>query len=248
MEADTLYLNKIEIELAFWEKKNLAKPKAWDKYSSKVQAKINQVIPQKIHQVIKISVQEMVKGMLFGAMQIPIIKQLDTNTLIQRELLIKNLIDQYSKGGAVEGAILGAGGFMMSLADFPALMAIKIKMLFDISNYYGFDTQDYRERLFLLYIFQLTFSNPNEMASTYLKVKNWDKTLDSLPENINDFDWQSFQQEYRDYLDLAKMAQLLPLIGSAVGAVTNYNLIKKLGSTAMNAYRCRILKPLLVIE
>jgi hypothetical protein len=38
------------------------------------------------------------------------------------------------------------------------------------------------------------------------------------------------------------MAQLVPLIGAPVGVVVNYQLIRKLGNTAMNAYRMRWLK------
>ena len=30
------------------------------------------------------------------------------------------------------------------------------------------------------------------------------------PASPEDFDWRRFQQEYRDYIDLAKLAQLLP--------------------------------------
>jgi hypothetical protein len=36
------------------------------------------------------------------------------------------------------------------------------------------------------------------------------------------------------------MAQLVPGIGAVVGVVVNYKLVKKLGLTAMNAYRMRI--------
>jgi hypothetical protein len=57
--------------------------------------------------------------------------------------------------------------------------------------------------------------------------------------DINQFDRRNFQQEYRDYIDLAKLAQLVPVIGAPVGAVVNYKLIKKLGVTAMNGYRLR---------
>jgi hypothetical protein len=35
------------------------------------------------------------------------------------------------------------------------------------------------------------------------------------------------------------MAQLVPIIGAPVGVIANYTLIKKLGITAMNAYRMR---------
>ena len=60
-----------------------------------------------------------------------------------------------------------------------------------------------------------------------------------MPDDINQFEWRQFQQEYRDYIDLAKMAQLIPGIGAVVGIVVNYRLVKKLGYTAMNAYRMR---------
>ena len=68
---------------------------------------------------------------------------------------------------------------------------------------------------------------------------DWDKKVINLPEDINQFDWRTFQQEYRDYIDLAKMAQLIPIIGAPVGAVANFQLLKKLGKTAMNAYHMR---------
>lgn len=69
---------------------------------------------------------------------------------------------------------------------------------------------------------------------------DWQTQQQSLPADINQFDWRNFQQEYRDYLDIAKMAQLIPVIGAPVGIVVNNRLIKKLGRTAMNAYRMRI--------
>jgi hypothetical protein len=37
------------------------------------------------------------------------------------------------------------------------------------------------------------------------------------------------------------MAQLIPVIGAPVGFVVNARLIKKLGITAMNAYRMRLI-------
>ena len=35
------------------------------------------------------------------------------------------------------------------------------------------------------------------------------------------------------------MAQLVPVIGAAVGAVANYRLLQQLGATAINCYRLR---------
>ena len=44
----------------------------------------------------------------------------------------------------------------------------------------------------------------------------------------NHMDWEKFQTEYRDYIDLAKMLQLVPVIGAPVGAYANYQLLQRL--------------------
>jgi hypothetical protein len=46
-----------------------------------------------------------------------------------------------------------------------------------------------------------------------------------------------------DYIDLAKMLQLVPVIGAVVGAYANYKLLDRLGETAVNCYRLRIFAP-----
>src|SRR6185312_3184204 len=125
-------------------------------------------------------------------------------------------------------------------ADFPILLGIKIKLLFDIAALYGIDINNYKERIYLLHIFELAFSSSQNRKKVYLQMADWKVKQQSLPEDINEFDWRNFQQEYRDYLDIAKMAQLLPVIGAPIGFVVNSRLIKKLGITAMNAYRMRI--------
>jgi hypothetical protein len=94
----------------------------------------------------------------------------------------------------------------------------------------------------LLHIFQLAFSSAKHRKEVFLAMLDWDNKTKEMPDDINKFNWRSFQQEYRDYIDLAKMAQLVPIIGAPVGAVANYSLMKKLGRTAKNAYRMRILK------
>ena len=141
----------------------------------------------------------------------------------------------------MEGGITGAGGILLGLADFPILIGIKIKLLFDIASLYGFDVADYKERVYILHIFELAFSSHEHRRNVYLKMTNWNEKSKNLPADINQFDWRSFQQEYRDYIDLAKMAQLIPVIGAPVGFVVNNRLIKKLGVTAMNAYRMRLI-------
>jgi len=142
----------------------------------------------------------------------------------------------------IEGAGTGAGGFLMGLADFSLLLGIKIKLLYEIASIYGFNIRDFRERLYILNIFQLAFSSQERINEVFEKMENWEEYSKLLPVSMNQFDWRTFQQEYRDYIDLAKLAQMLPGIGAVVGFYTNGKLIDKLGETAMNGYRMRILK------
>jgi uncharacterized protein (DUF697 family) len=161
---------------------------------------------------------------------------------------MKKQIRFYQKTATIEGAVTGAGGILLGLADFPILLTIKLKLLFDISSLYGYDVNDYKERIYLLYIFQLAFSSQERRNEIYELLAGWQGYSKSLPDHVEEFDWRTFQQEYRDYIDLAKMAQLLPVIGAAVGAIANYKLIDLLGDTALNCYRMRKLSPLKILN
>ena len=70
-------------------------------------------------------------------------------------------------------------------------------------------------------------------------MESWEVTREQLPTDINTFDWRTFQLEYRDYIDLAKLLQLIPGVGAIAGAYVNHKLTNKLGGIAMNAYRMR---------
>ncbi len=183
----------------------------------------------------------MIRGVLFGATHTTA-KPLTFESLQGCEAAVYQRIEFYRTTAAVEGGITGAVGILLGLADFPILIGLKLKLLFDISSTYGFNVADYKERVFLLHIFELAFSSHEHRRNIYLEMVDWDQKSKELPEDIHQFDWRNFQQEYRDYIDLAKMAQLIPIIGAPVGFVVNSRLIEKLGRTAMNAYRMRLLK------
>ena len=113
-------------------------------------------------------------------------------------------------------------------------------MLFDIAALYGHPVDDYKERVYILHIFQLTFSSQQHRQKIYALLERWEEYKNELPASISEFDWRNFQQEYRDYIDLAKLLQLVPGIGAAVGAYVNHRLTQKLGTYAMQAYRMRV--------
>ncbi len=70
---------------------------------------------------------------------------------------------------------------------------------------------------------------------------DWNEKSKDLPEDIHQFGWRKFQQEYRDYIALVKIAEMIPFIGAPVGFMVNPRLIDKPGKTVMNAYRMRVL-------
>lgn len=240
MTDPEIYEHKVKKELAAWQKKMLRRPSFLNNISKKIQVKINSWIPEKVHNAITVTIKQMIRGVLLGAKHTTADRPKESS-LREREEAVQKKIDWYRNTAAVEGGITGAGGLLLGLADFPILIGIKIKLLFDIAALYGFDVKDLKERVYILHIFELAFSSDVHRKNVYLKMADWEEKSKKLPADIQEFDWRNFQQEYRDYIDLAKMAQLIPVIGAPVGLVVNYRLIKKLGLTAMNAYRMRLL-------
>jgi hypothetical protein len=240
MISISAYDESVKVELKAWQKKMLRRPSFFNKLSKRVQTKINSWIPEKVHNVITATIKQMIRGVLFGAKLTTSDVQVGIS-LRDREDAVRKKIEAYRNTAAIEGGITGAGGILLGLADFPILIGIKLKLLFDIASLYGFRVNDYKERVYILHIFELAFSSDQHRKNIYLKMTDWETKSKSLPPDINQFDWRSFQQEYRDYIDLAKMAQLIPLIGAPVGVFVNSRLLKKLGTTAMNAYRMRLI-------
>lgn len=235
------YQDQVQAELMEWQHQMLKRPSLFSKLSKKIQTKINKLIPEKVHNAITVAIKQMIRGVLFGA-GYTTADPTQNQSLQHREIKVLQRIEIYKNTAAVEGGITGAGGILLGLADFPILLGLKLKLLFDIATLYGFDVNDYKERVFLLHIFELAFSSDQHRTNIYLQMTDWNTKSRTLPEDINKFDWRNFQQEYRDYIDLAKMAQLVPVIGAPVGVLVNYRLVKKLGRTAMNAYRMRLLE------
>ncbi|CAN5564498.1 EcsC family protein [soil metagenome] len=226
-------------EMKSWQRKMQRKSSFINKLSKKMQVKLNSYIPEKIHAAVTSTIKQMVRGVLIGAEFITGTPSY-YETLEAREAIAKEKISFYKKAAATEGGITGAGGFLLALADFPMLLSFKLKMLFDIATVYGYSTKDFKERLFILHIFQITFSSQEHRRNVFIQMKDWNEKSRLIPEDINEFDWRNFQQEYRDYIDIAKLAQLIPGIGAVVGVIVNYRLIDQLGETAINAYRMRL--------
>lgn len=233
------YEEKALKELRHWQLRMEKRPSITSQLSKKMQNKINSIIPEKVHQVVTEAIKVNVKTVLFGSEFISNV-MVNTEPLEIREIKVMDKIAFYKKAAMISGAGTGAGGLLLGLADFPILLSLKMKFLFDVAGIYGYDAKSYKERLFVLYIFQLAFSSDQRRLEIYKLLMDWNNYVMNLPENVDAFDWRTFQQEYRDYIDIAKLLQLVPGIGAVVGAYANYKLMNKLGETAMNGYRLRM--------
>jgi uncharacterized protein (DUF697 family) len=231
------YEEKITDEVMAWKRK-ITKPSRWfQRLAKKSQAKMNALIPEKVHVVITEGVKKIVQAVLTGAEFTTKKRDVGNLSLEAKDEMLQQALNTYKKMAAAEGAGTGAGGLLLGFADFPLLLTIKFKFLFEAASIYGFDVTDYHERLFILHVFQLAFSSDERRRYILDSMEHWDQ-------RIKEIDWRTFQQEYRDYIDVAKLLQLVPGIGAIVGAYANYNLLDHLGETAMNTYRMRLLQKL----
>ncbi|PEE38333.1 EcsC family protein [Bacillus pseudomycoides] len=232
----TEYEGKVIKELQQWKHTIMKNSSMMTRFSKKVQTKVQQLIPEKVQNVLTETIKKMVQGISAGSNFIkPRLKETDWS-LERRDAEVLKKMDEYKKVAAAEGAGTGAGGFLLGLADFPLLLSIKMKFLFDAATMYGFDTSKEEERFFILHVFQLAFSSDDHRKEIWKVIETWDTQKEK---HIN---WEKFQQEYRDYIDLAKMLQLVPVIGAPVGAYANYQLLQRLGEVTMNCYRLRFLQ------
>lgn len=230
------YEEMVKRDLYIWKRKILKPANILQKSTKNLQNRINQKYPKKVNDMLTATVKGIVKTTLFGMDYIP--KELPQVglSLQQRDELAKELLVKYKKIAAAEGAGTGFGGIFLGMVDFPALIAIKMKFLFELAHIYGYDTNNKSERLFLLYVFQLAFSGHEKRPSLLETIEDWDSKYLEL-----EVDWEQLQREYRDSLDFRKLLQIVPGFGAVVGFLANYSLLDDLGGVAINCYRMRIL-------
>jgi len=232
------YERKIENELAEWHKKIITPPKALKRKTTNLQVKARKLVPVKVQDAITATVRTLIKSVMYGSGFHPKTNEYMGLSMAESDYLVLRSFHNYKKVAISGGALTGAGGFITGLADLPTLVGIKINFIFKCATIYGFDVNDLNERLFILYVFQLAFSHHDHRLNCFNKLVNWDEN------GACEIDWEVFQLEYRDYLDIAKLLQMVPIVGAPVGAIANKALMDTLCEFVMNAYRMRKLKGL----
>lgn len=239
------YEDRVKLDLTKWENKMFKPPGLLEKTSKTFGAKINHLLPKKVHQLMTTTIRTIIHTALFGAEYTPSRSVKSNKTLEQADTEAKELFATYQKIAVAEGAGTGAGGIMLSAVDFPALIAIKMKFLFELAHVYGYSTKQFSERVFILKVFQLTYAGADNRAKLLYGINNWHiekQQWQSDKDYYRQLDWETFQVEYRDAIDFRKMLQMVPGIGAIAGAWANYTILEELREFAMNAYRLRRLQ------
>lgn len=234
----TVYEETVLKEAKRWEKSLSKRASLLQRSSKRIQTKINHKIPERIHRIVTESIRKMIELALTTSDYIAPVDVSHGASFWEREEKVRARLQQYKRTAAIEGAGTGAGGLWLGMADFPLLLSMKMKFLFDVGQIYGYDVRDYGERMYILHIFMLAFSSDKKQKEVWQIINNWE----GEQEKWKEVDWKSLQLEYRDTIDFIKMLQLLPGIGAIVGAVANTRLLEQLGETAMNCYRLRLLR------
>ena len=171
-------MNQYEVqvydEVVVWKRKICKKPKMVQRLTKQAQLKINQKIPDKAHEIITDGIKNFVKMTLTGS-EMTTRKNYGVDlTLEERDRLLDEKLSVYRRTAVLEGAGTGAAGLLVGLADFPLLLSIKMKFLFEAASVYGYDTKKYEERIFILQVFQLAFSSPEIRKETIDLIENWE--------------------------------------------------------------------------
>lgn len=209
------------------------KQKEWIK---QIQERIDQLIPQEIHHSLAVALEKGTKAFLQGLNLIEIRKQGNEQNQVSLESLAEQaniLINRYKKIAMVEGAGTGIGGFLSSAIDFPLLLSIKLKLLQELAQLFGYRLNKLEERIYILRILQFQFSAGQHKKSCWLEIKQWTNTNNRYVEQTwAEFDWDLFYMEYKQSIELRKLLQMIPGFGAVVGAWANHSFIDELGRTA----------------
>lgn len=129
---------------------------------------------------------------------------------------------------ALEGAGTGAGGVAFIAADIPAIMLLNLRFISQIAHTYGFDTQSQEEKTYVLNLLGAAsadraakasfLNNLNRIALDVARRSTWK----DLEEHVLVALARKIAEIIGAKLTKKKLAQLIPVVGSAIGAGSNY--------------------------
>lgn len=158
-------------------------------------------------------------------------------------------LDAKYKGVAfTEGAAAGAVGAPGLIADIPALVTLNLRAIAEYAAYYGFDVASQRERLFAMHVLGLA-SSPSDSAKMPVMAQLARVAADAAKKKAwKDIEKAALVNLIREIakalgirLTKAKLAQAVPIMGSAVGGGFNAYYTARVCDAAYHLYRERFL-------
>ncbi|WP_443092794.1 EcsC family protein [Chryseolinea sp. T2] len=190
---DIVYKDHVVRAVDSWSAAIRKEPYYSTQLARRFQKKINSIIPEKVHAAITSAVKHMTEAVCFG-IGYTSMDPLANIPFQEAESKADGRIAFYAKTAAAEGALTGAGGILLGLADFPLWLTLKMKMLFEIASIYGYDATDYKERVFLLRIFELTFSGYDRKRELLDVVNNWEEQRRKMPDTLRHLTGERFNR------------------------------------------------------
>jgi len=158
------------------------------------------------------------------------------------------LAAKYKAIALVEGAGTGALGLLAIPPDIAALLALTLRAIGEYATYYGFDVSSQQERLFAMNVLGLA-SSPTDLskglamaqlvriAQDVAKKRTWKQLEQHTFVQVI----QQIAKALGIRLTKAKLAQILPVAGAAVGGGFNAYFTSKVCDAAFYIYRERFL-------
>lgn len=225
------------------------------------------VIPESISKSIRSSLDKGIKACFSGSMytldkskivaRANVLFQKDFKDIDEFEELtleqLDKLAEEYSTTNQIlsllEGAGMGLGGLLFIAADIPALITINLRLLVQMAYIYGIDESGISEREFILNIMMLASADEKDRQGIFWKLDQQAKNSVQaailgvqLPEHIiEEVMRKMVGTAHRIALKLthAKLLQLLPLVGIAIGAGGNYAFSREITTYGMMVMRKR---------
>ena len=162
--------------------------------------------------------------------------------------VVAGLDVKYKSIALVEGAGTGYAGFLGIPTDIVALITLNLRAVAEYATYYGFDVSSQEERLFVMNVLGLA-SSPTDAARLLAMAQ-----LVRIAEDVaNKRSWTELEHRSFDQLiqrlakpvgirlTKAKLAQVVPVAGAAVGSGFNACFTAKVCDAAYYLYRERFL-------
>ena len=165
------------------------------------------------------------------------------------EALVKERLRSAKAMAAVQGGVTGVGGAPGLLADIPTLYFLLFRTVRQVALCFGHPADSDAERRYLLQVVNaghhLEMRDRRcaliELDSLEAELSDRNASSEDMQRTLLAKSVQQLAKKLAATLVTRKAAQTVALVGGAVGAVINRQLLDDVGQTAFHAYRRRFL-------